>query len=103
MAVEARKYIKAGLTKDSRSKLLDFYDTVALVKDHDDIDIDDFQRLSQKLRNEKSRKKRNLAMATAAFSSVGPKPKKARPGQPVEGDEDGIYITEEPRESWRVD
>ena len=38
MAVEAQKYIKAGLTKDCRSKLLDFYDTVALAKDHDDID-----------------------------------------------------------------
>jgi hypothetical protein len=47
MAVEACKYINAGSTKDSRERLLDFYDTVALVEDHDDIDIDDFQLLSK--------------------------------------------------------
>ena len=72
MAVEARRRINAGLTKDSRTTLLDFYDTIALVEDHDDVDIDDFQRLSQKLRNEKSRKKRNLTTATAAASYESP-------------------------------
>jgi hypothetical protein len=89
--LEARRHINAGFTKDSRARLLDFYDTVALVEDHDDVDIDDFQQLSQKFRKEKSKKKRDLSEATAAFSSIGPKPKKTRPTQPVAFDptEDG--------------
>ena len=83
MGVEVRRHINAGLTKDSRARLLDFYDTVALVEDHDDVDIDDFQQLSQRFHKEKSKKKRNLSEATAAFSSIGLKPKKTRPTQPV--------------------
>ncbi|KAN0068970.1 hypothetical protein V8E54_013139 [Elaphomyces granulatus] len=92
MGVEARRHINAGFTKDSRARLLDFYDTVALVEDHDDVDIDDFQQLSQRFREGKeSKKKRDLSEATAAFSSIGPKPKKTRPTQPVAFDptEDG--------------
>jgi hypothetical protein len=54
-------------------------DTVALVEDHDDVDIDDFQQLSKRVCKEKSRKKRDLEEVTAAFSSIGPKPKKTRP------------------------
>jgi hypothetical protein len=67
MGVEARRHINAGFTKDSRARLLDFYDTVALVEDHDDVDIDDFQQLSQRFREGKSKKKRDLSEATAAL------------------------------------
>lgn len=55
LGVEARRHINAGLTKDSHARLLDFYDTVALVEDHDDVDIDDFQQLSQRFRRGKPR------------------------------------------------
>src|SRR4029077_11078897 len=103
MAIEARKHINAGSTKDSRAKLLDFYDAVALAEDHDDVDISDFQLLSPKFRNERAKKKRDLTTATAAFKPVGPKPKKTRPNRPIDSmeddeDEDDNAIMEEPED-----
>lgn len=63
MAVRVRKWQQI---KDAReqvgdwNEVLDFFDEVALLPAHDDVDITDFQQLTQKFRNAKESKKRSL-------------------------------------------
>ncbi|KAF2770099.1 hypothetical protein EJ03DRAFT_350683 [Teratosphaeria nubilosa] len=68
------KWLK-GLT--DRQKALDFFDTVALLEDHDDVDINDFQQLTRGYLIKKARKKRNFAETSATYTrAAGPPLKK---------------------------
>ena len=87
IGVEARRHVNAGLTKDSRARLLDwtFYGAVTL-KDHDDIILTTPSCSLKRFQHEKSKKKRDL---TVAFNSTRSKPKKTKPSQPADSMEVG--------------
>lgn len=74
LAVCVRKQLKLNnkLTQiGNQDKMLDFYDEVALLLAYDNIDITDFQQLTQKFRNAKASKKRNFAKTQANYISIG--------------------------------
>lgn len=63
LAVRVRKQLKLNnelAQIGNQDKVLDFYDEVALLLAYDNIDITDFQQLTQKFRNAKASKKRDF-------------------------------------------
>jgi hypothetical protein len=84
LGISTFRWIKAGKTKDARDKLLTAYDACALDAHHDDITLDDFQRLTQRYRNQRERKKRDFSEVNREFVELEDMPQKSTPLRPAD-------------------
>ena len=85
LGLAVRKYIKAGKSADARKVLLNFYDVIALNQDHDDVEINQFEQLTQKYRHKVKTKKKDFETAGECFVSIGqPPPRASQPIVPIE-------------------
>ncbi|KAI1001663.1 hypothetical protein K3495_g6542 [Podosphaera aphanis] len=82
MINRVRKWMLAGSNKYKWNQVLDFLDEVALLPAHDDIDMDDFQQLSQQFREAKEARKRDFAATQGVYIPLGSPPAK-RAAPPV--------------------
>ena len=79
LAVEVKKYIDSGKTRDARDVLLKFYDLLPTHPDFDDVDKADFYELAERVRNARGTRTRDMSVLTNRFQSLGVPPPKAAP------------------------
>lgn len=76
LGVEVRLWLNAGGESNAtaRKMLLNAWDAMALREDFDSVNIYEFAKLSQRVRADRERRKRDFSVVNSRFSLVGPVP-----------------------------
>ena len=99
LVCRVRDWKKNNSHGDSWTKVLEYWDEIALLDVYDGVDLNDFQELSHKYRKARESKKRDLQATSSSHFMLAPPPKKLKAApKPIDNPAD--LDDEEPVRGW---